>query len=103
MKVVVKLIVPESYDKFIYLDEKEMAVEENNDRLVIETSYRDRINSLISLFALKKDWECKEGVTSLYNVMFENKGETQVYCFDEMPVNWNMFMGYLYRLVGDSI
>ena len=103
MKVVVKLVIPEDYEKFICLDEKEMIIEENNERLLIETEYRDRINSLISLFAFKKEWEYTEEGTSLYNVMFEDKGEKQIYCFNEMPVNWNMFMGYLYRLVGDSI
>ena len=103
MKVVVKLVIPEGYNKFMSLDENEMIIEENNERMLIETKYRDRINSLISLFSLKKEWKHTETETSLYNVVFEDKGEIENFCFDEVPSNWNMFLGYLFRLVGDFL
>jgi hypothetical protein len=103
MKVIVKLLMLESYDKFIFLDEKEMVVEENMEKMVIETMYKDRINTLISLFSLKKEWKASDIDNCLYNVIFENDGIKEIYSFNEVPDNWNMFMGYLFRLVGDTL
>ena len=103
MKVVVKIVVAEGYDKFISLDEDEMWIEEANNKVLINCDYKDRFNSLISLFMLKNEWNLEEVIGPLYEVVFENNGVVEHYNFKEAPDNFGMFMGYLVRLAGDSL
>ena len=72
MKVVVKFNSPERYSSFISLDENELWVEEKGEKLLIKSSYEDRFNVLISLFAMKNDWVETDELNSLYTVAFEN-------------------------------
>ena len=101
MKVVVKISMPEGFDKFISLDENELWVQEAQEKVLIDSNYKDRFNALLSLFMLKTEWEKTEDIDSMYKIMFEQKGKKELYNFNSVPDNWNMFMGYLLRLVGD--
>lgn len=102
MRVVVKFNVPEQYDKIICIDEDVVFIAQNNDKQIIETTYKDRFNTLLSLFVLKTDWKNEKEYNPLYEVIFENNSK-EIYSFKDTPSNWIMFMGYLSKLVGDSL
>jgi len=103
MKVVIKLNFKETFSKFIYIDEQEVFIQENNERQIIETTYRDRFNTLISLFGLKNNWKNSKDSVPLYEIMFDNNDEQDYYTFSSTPDNFMMFMGYIAKLVGDSL
>lgn len=103
MKVVVKLNLQESFPKFIYLDENEMWIKEADNKQLIDINYKDRFNTLLSLFLLKKEWNNERSSNPSYEVMFEDNNSVEIYGFEEMPDNFNMFLGYLAKLVGDLL
>ena len=104
MRLTVQVRVQEGYDRLIHLDEKEMFIEENDQRELINCNYKDRFNSLMSFFFLKQEWTQVELDSFEYKITFENNGKQEVYSFDEhLPDNFNIFMGYIEKLVGDSI
>lgn len=103
MRVVVKLNLQENLPKFIYLDENEIWIQEADNKQLIDSNYKDRFNSLLSLFVMKNDWNVLKSNNPICEIMFEKEENVQVYKFDEVPDNFNMFMGYLSRLVGDSL
>jgi len=103
VKVVFKINIPETHNKLIYLDENEMFIEERDKKIIIKTSYEDRFNSLISLFALKNNLEERKDNNYLYKIMFEDNGIEKIYSYEQEPSNFNIMMGYFVRLVGDFI
>lgn len=103
MKVAIKLNPSEDFSKFIYIDEHEVFIQENDEKQVIETSYKDRFNTLISLFGLKNNWKNNSEGSPLYEIVFENNDNKEYYSFSNIPDNFMMFMGYVVKLVGDSL
>ena len=85
------------------LSEEELFIEESTNRLVIDSSYEDRFNCLLSLFMLKKSWIQNTNNNYVYRVAFYNNSNVEVYSFEEIPDNFDMFMGYVAKLVGDLV
>ena len=103
MRVVLKINSNEGYNKFICLDENEVVLKEGNENILIESKYEDRINSLISLFVLKNEWENLDVSVPAYEIIFENGENREIYKFDTVPSNFSLFMGYIIRIVGGSL
>ena len=102
MRLVMKINAPESASTIINIDEECVYIESSSDKLLIDTKYEDRFNTLISLFALKNEWSTSSDY-SMYEILFEKDGNIENYSFNEVPDNWLLFNSYIVRLVGDSL
>ena len=101
MRVRIDINLPESNLKTICLDDSCFFIAENNNIIKIKTKFEDRLNTLIALFGCKSKWSSNSFSDSFYKVYFSDVNE-EFFCFDDTPYNWNMFMGYIDKLVGDS-
>ncbi len=72
-----------------------------NDKQVLDVDSKTCFNTLISLYSLKESWKKKECTNVTYRITFENDS----YEFDgvNLPDNFYMFLGYISRLVGESV
>lgn len=102
MRLVMKINAPESVSTIINIDEECVCIESSSDKLLIETKYEDRFNTLVSLFALKNEWS-KSSDHSMYEILFEKDSDVEKYSFNEAPDNWLLFNSYIVRLVGNSL
>lgn len=102
MKFKMKVHLNESSTKIFNLDEESFYVEEEGNKLCFNNTYEDRFNTLISLFSLKNEWVKDENKKGVYELIFENNENVDLYNFsDEFPDNWFLFNSYIYNLVGE--
>ena len=78
------------------LDDNQFAYAYNNKQYLINSSYNQRINVLISLFALKQ--EVSENL--IIDIQFYNKDNRESFYFQNQPSNWFVFLSHLINLVG---
>ena len=103
MKVEVTLKLMEGNETSkIYIDENEVRLEKEGEIVVFETTYENRFNTLVALFSCSKLWKKNTLNFPVYSVVICDKEENK-YDFDETPDNWNLFMGYIYRLIGELL
>lgn len=102
MKIVIQINLPETTSRTIYLDEDVFYIEEEGNKVSLDTKSENRFNTLIGLFGCKSIWVDMGVEEPVYSVTFIDKKE-EYFSFDSAPSNWNMFMGYLDKLVGDSL
>lgn len=102
MKIVIQINLPETTSRTIYLDEDIFYIEEEGNRVSLDTKIENRFNTLIGLFGCKSSWNDMNVEEPIYSVSFiDNKEE--YFSFDSAPGNWNIFMAYIDKLVGDSL
>jgi hypothetical protein len=101
MKVQIDIKLPESHLKTISLDDSCFYVTQDDNKIEIDTNYKDRINTLIALFGCKNNWELNSYDEPVYRIYFTDTLQ-EVYDFYNAPSNWNLFIGYIDKLVGDS-
>ncbi|MBR3890714.1 MAG: hypothetical protein IKJ30_01415 [Bacilli bacterium] len=102
MKIVIQINLPETTSKTIYLDEDVFYIEEEGNKVSLNSSYENRFNTLLGLFSCKSTWKDMDLEDSIYNVTFIDEKE-ETFTFSKAPGNWNMFMAYIDKLVGDSL
>jgi len=93
------------YISSVDIENDKIYVEEGNEKQVLDIDSKTCFNTLISLFSLKSSWSSTWCYKPVYQIEFENKGVKEVYEFDasSTPDNWLMFVGYIGKLVGESI
>ena len=101
MKIIIDIQLPETNLKTICVTDSSFFVEEDGDKVILKTKEEDRFNTMIGLFGCRNSWEKNSLENPTYRVTFIDNFE-EVYDFDNSPDNWNMFMGYLEKLLGDS-
>lgn len=102
MRVVVEMAQVNGEVRFIYLDKDELKIKSFDDVLVVDSTYKDRLNCLLTLFVLKEDWVSEEDSDGyVYKVCFDNNGDIDMYYFNNVPSNFNLFLGHLVRLIGE--
>ena len=102
MKVILRINEPENISKTIYIDDCSFYVEVDDEKYNIDSRYEERFNTLIGLFGCKSSWIDNDLDDPIYSVCFIDN-EEEIYTFSEAPSNWNMFMGYISRLAGESL
>lgn len=102
MKIVIQINLPETTSRTIYLDEDIFYIEEEGNRVSLDAKIENRFNTLIGLFSCKSTWKDMDLEDSIYNVTFIDEKE-ETFTFSKAPGNWNMFMAYIDKLVGDSL
>lgn len=102
MKVVIMFNLQEQQCKYIYIDEDNVFIMQNNQKQLLQTNEKERLKTLLSLFSIKEEWIKNENKDALYKILFVDKSE-EIYSFNDIPDNWITFMGYVYKLVGDSL
>ena len=102
MRVIVRISTPENLSKTIYLDDSSFFVEVDGEKYNIDSNYEERFNTLMGMFGCKSNWVDESLDDPIYSVSFVDIKE-EIYTFSEAPSNWNMFMGYISRLAGESL
>ena len=89
----------------VFIDDHGVYLEKLGETQKLNVSFESYFNTLISLFSLKSNWYRQECANPTYIVVFENKGNEEVFKFDlnTMPDNWDMFLGYINKLVGEAL
>lgn len=85
----------------VVIEKDKVYLLDNNDKQVLDVESKTCFNTLISLYSLKENWEKKECLNVVYSVTFDS----DTYAFDSVsvPDNFYMFLGYISRLVGESM
>jgi hypothetical protein len=87
----------------VIIDTTKAILKLDDEEQILDVSSKDCFNTLISLFALKEKWEFNTSRDCVYTVIFNNKKDTETYSFsvNSLPDNWNVFLLYISRLVGE--
>ena len=86
----------------VYLDDNEFYLKDDNDVINIETDYTSRFKTMLSLISCCEEWEENKLNDGIFCVDIISDEERR-YAFNEPPFNWQLFIGYIYRLVGESL
>lgn len=103
MKVVVSVDMLGADNIELYLDKDCFCVKKNKETVRIECDKEERINTLISLFSLKHNWN-NELDRGRYSLSFYNSKKVETFFFDnKLPDNWLLFCSTLARLAGEIV
>ena len=94
--------IERDFPDVIYIDDEIVYLETNGEKVEIETTFEKRFNTLISLFSCSQTWEEDDCVNAPYNVIVKDEYEKE-YSFYNVPNNWNLFIGYISRLIGEVL
>ena len=101
MRIVIEMVQINGEVRFICLNKDKLEIKSFDDVLLVDCTYKDRLNCLLTLFTFKEDWVSEDCDNYIYKVKFDNNGDVDVYCFNNVPSNFNLFMGHLVRLIGE--
>ena len=100
MEVLIKFNFDE---KEIYISEDKVCVKKDDIKFDVDCTKHDRISTLVTLFAFKREWtNCNEDKDD-YQIVFSNNNEKEHFCFSlgEEPSNFMLFNGAIVKLIGD--
>lgn len=88
----------------IVVEINKVYIEDMEERQVLDIDSKTCFNTLVSLFSLKEKWVKKEIYTPLYKVIFEQNRKVEIFEFGiDVPENWDFFIAYIRKLVGEFL
>lgn len=91
-------------NKTIYLSEETLKISNEIESSVINCTYKERFNTLITLFDLQRNWKDEDANDAKHLVYFNDNENEFTYKFsNKYPKNFLLFLDYLTKLIGENV